>query len=193
MLYMHACTVLSSPSALGIHLMRRPFKEQRCQHSLYPMFVSTQHVIYDSSSAACKSRPVNCHQPGCWIGLYICFCTKIMTDYGRFHASVKLITKQKCRGLAENQFKLSSFLWSPRFSVNLRSENCQECCQPKAPFWYFPKTVQSSNKKPEWEKMFCLYHASVCSCILWKWFFKEVCSFIDFFSKRSFFPLFYVQ
>lgn len=64
------------------------------------------------------------------------------------------------RGLAKNQFKLSSFLRSPWFLVSLRSENRQESCQPKASFWYFPKAVQSYNKKPEWERGFfsvCLF------------------------------------
>lgn len=81
-------------------------------------------------------------------------------------------------GLAENQFKLSSFLWSPGFLVSLRSENCQEFCQPKASFWYFPKAVQSYNKKPEWERVFFffIYHARACSCISWKRVFKEKCS-----------------
>lgn len=64
MLYIHAgCADISSPSVLGKHLMiRRLFKEQRCEDSLYLMFVTLQRVICDSSSAVCKNRPVKRQQ-----------------------------------------------------------------------------------------------------------------------------------
>lgn len=79
--------------------MIRLFKEQGREDSLYLMLVSIQHVIYDSSSAAYKSRPVKHHQPDVALDSIFVFSTKIMADYGTFHTSVKLFTKQKVCGI----------------------------------------------------------------------------------------------